>query len=90
MVLSGAGLALAGPALQKGVLGSVEPMLMGKASGVFNMFRQLGGAAGTALSVIAFRLAAGTFAAGFGSVLVLSAVLSALGLLAALCLHRSH
>jgi hypothetical protein len=72
--------------LQKGVLGSVEPMLMGKASGVFNMFRQLGGAAGTALSVIAFRLAAGTFAAGFGSVLVLSA----LGLLAALCLHRSH
>ncbi|MFT9277855.1 MAG: DHA2 family efflux MFS transporter permease subunit [Bifidobacterium sp.] len=90
LVLSGAGLALAGPALQKGVLGSVEPMLMGKASGVFNMFRQLGGAVGTALSVIAFRLAAGTFAAGFSSVLALSAILSALGLLAALLLNRSH
>lgn len=54
------------------------------------MFRQLGGAVGTALSVIAFRFAASTFAAGFGSVLALSALLSALGLLAALCLQRSH
>lgn len=40
---SGAGISMAGPALQKAVLGAVDASRMGVASGVFNTFRQLGG-----------------------------------------------
>lgn len=54
LMLAGAGLSMAGPALQKSVLGAVEPSAIGKASGIYNMFRLLGGAVGVTLSVIFF------------------------------------
>lgn len=53
-MLAGAGLSMAGPALQKSVLGAVEPSAIGKASGIYNMFRLLGGAVGVTLPVIFF------------------------------------
>ncbi|WP_201736567.1 DHA2 family efflux MFS transporter permease subunit [Bifidobacterium xylocopae] len=46
LVMSGAGLSMGGPALQKAVLGAVAPADSGKASGIYNMSRLFGGAVG--------------------------------------------
>lgn len=53
-ILSGAGISMAGPALQKAVLGSIDRRELGKGAGIFNMFRLLGGAAGIAICVVVF------------------------------------
>jgi EmrB/QacA subfamily drug resistance transporter len=53
-ILSGAGISMAGPALQKAVLGSVDMRDLGKAAGIFNMFRLLGGASGVTICVVIF------------------------------------
>jgi MFS family permease len=61
MVISGAGIALALPALTKVVVSSVPPGDIGKASGVFSTMRQLGGAFGVAILAAVFA-AAGSYA----------------------------
>ncbi|MGR4872073.1 hypothetical protein ACIPRI_24760 [Variovorax sp. LARHSF232] len=59
------------PEAQNAVLSAVAPPEMGKVSGLFNVFRYLGGAA---------------FAAGFSAALSVGAGLSLMGALAGLCL----
>ncbi len=92
LVLSGMGISMAGPALQKAVLGAVDRTQTGIASGVFNMFRQLGGAMGTAIAVMVFTAfgamaPVGRFAAGFRAAMVASAALVAAGAISALDLQ---
>jgi len=61
MAVSGAGLALAIPAVTKSVVGSVAPGDIGKASGSFSTMRQLGGAFGVAILAAVFA-AIGSYA----------------------------
>jgi len=91
---SGAGISMAGPALQKAVLGAVDASRMGVASGVFNTFRQLGGAVGTAVAVMAFYLVGSSaspssFSAGTSAALVGSTLLTFLGVAFALIMRSS-
>jgi len=81
LVLAGAGVSMAMPAAQSAVLGAVEPADMGKAAGLFNTLRQLGGVIGVALTVAVFVRAGGygsahEFSAGFAASLATSALLS--------------
>ena len=94
LVISGAGISMAGPALQKAVLGAVSPAQTGIASGVFNTFRQLGGAVGTSIAVILFAVygstdTSATFANGFTAALIGSAVLTLIGGVSAVGLRPS-
>lgn len=86
LAIAGVGLSMAGPALQKAVLGAVEPQSLGKASGIYNVFRLLGGAVGTTISVIVFYkfgsiINASQFTSGFKSAMLCAAILSFLGIL---------
>jgi EmrB/QacA subfamily drug resistance transporter len=81
LVIAGAGVSMAMPAAQNAVLSAVAPAEIGKASGIFNMFRYLGGAFGIAILVAVFAQTGGVhspqaFSAGFVSALGLSAALS--------------
>lgn len=85
LALAGVGLSMAGPALQKAVLGSVEPTDIGKASGIYNVFRLLGRAVGTTVSVIVFYMFGGInnaaqFTSGFRSTMICAGILSILGI----------
>lgn len=76
---------MAGPALQKAVLSTVAPVALGKASGIYNVFRLLGGAIGTTLAVTVFGYfgrvqTAVTFTQGFQAAMIMAAGLSLLGL----------
>ncbi len=89
LLVSGIGVSVAMPAAQNAVLSAVAPAEMGKASGLFNVFRYLGGVFGVALlvEVFAWRSAGGAgFAAGFSAALSVGAGLSLIGALAGLCL----
>jgi EmrB/QacA subfamily drug resistance transporter len=84
MVTAGTGVVLAMPAVQNAVLSSVPPAEAGKASGVFNLFRLLGGAFGIAIMSAAFVRTGGmgspdAFASGFTTVLGIAVVLSLMG-----------
>lgn len=84
LMIAGAGLSMAGPALQKAVLGVVTPADLGPASGVYNVSRLLGGAVGTALAVIIFSLFGSVetvrgFASGFRALMVAVGLISILG-----------
>ncbi|MGA3966729.1 DHA2 family efflux MFS transporter permease subunit [Ralstonia nicotianae] len=88
LVISGAGISMAGPAAQKAVLGAVTVQDIGKASGVFNMFRILGGATGIAIAVVAFSVwgnlgSEKDFSEGFAHVMGVCAVLSMAAVLSA-------
>jgi MFS family permease len=79
LAVCGAGISMAGPALQKAMLGSVEATYIGNASGLFNISRQLGGAVGTAISVMVFyrfgtMVSSTGFAQGFTAVMSFSAL----------------
>jgi EmrB/QacA subfamily drug resistance transporter len=63
LVVAGAGVTMAMPAAQNAVLGAVARPELGKASGVFNMFRFLGSVSGVALAVAVF---AGTMSPEYG------------------------
>ena len=96
MILSGAGFAMALPAVTKAVVGSVPPADIGKASGAFSMMRQLGGAFGIAILAAVFA-AAGSYASpaafsdGFVPATLAAAGLALAGALAALALpSRRH
>ncbi len=91
MVISGAGLGIALPAVTKAVIGSVPPADIGKASGSFSTMRQLGGAFGVAIGAAVFA-AAGSYASpaafsdGFVPAIAAAAGLALAGALAGLAL----
>jgi hypothetical protein len=80
---------MAMPAAQHAVLSAVVPAEIGQASGIFNMFRFLGGVFGIALVVVVFAASGGVdspevFTAGFAAAIRVTAVLSLLGALTGL------
>jgi EmrB/QacA subfamily drug resistance transporter len=84
MVLAGGGISMAMPAVQSAVLAEAEPRDIGKASGLFNTLRQLGGVFGVALAVAVFMRVGGyagprEFGTGFAAALQLCAVFSLAG-----------
>ena len=90
-VLAGVGVSMAMPATQNAILGSVAPAEMGKASGIFNMVRFLGGMFGIAALVATFSTRGAVdsslhFSIGFAAAMWLAAALSLLGALAGFCL----
>jgi MFS family permease len=87
MMISGAGLGLALPAVTKAVVGSVPRGDIGKASGSFSMMRQLGGAFGVAILAAVFTSAGGytsaaAFSAGFALAIAAATGLALAGALA--------
>jgi EmrB/QacA subfamily drug resistance transporter len=81
LALAGAGVSMAMPAAQSAVLGTVAPGEIGKASGIFNMSRFLGGVFGVAVQAAVFA-ALGSygspqeFSAGFAPAIAVAAALS--------------
>ncbi len=91
LVLSGAGIAIAIPAIQTAVIGSVAPQNVGKASGTFSTLRQLGGVFGVAAVGAVFTSAGGyasaeTFSNGFRPAIAAAGVFALAGALAAVAL----
>jgi EmrB/QacA subfamily drug resistance transporter len=91
LVLSGAGIAMAIPAIQTAVLGSVAPRHIGKASGTLSTSRQLGGAFGVAVLVAVFAGSGGyasaqAFSDGFAAAAAASASLALLAATAGIAL----
>ncbi len=91
LVLAGVGVSMAMPAAQNAILSSVAVTEMGKASGVFNMGRFLGGAFGIAALVAVFSgngsvHSPAAFSSGFAAAMMLAAALSLLGAIAGLWL----
>jgi MFS family permease len=89
LIVAGAGVSMAMPAAQNAVFGSVAATEVGKASGVFNMFRFLGGVFGIALVVVVFAATGSVdspqaFSTGFAAATGVTAALSLLGALAGL------
>jgi EmrB/QacA subfamily drug resistance transporter len=89
LVIAGCGVSMAMPALQNAVVSSVPRESIGKASGTFNMLRQLGGVFGIATLVAVFTGAgsyasAQTFSDGFTAAVGVAAALSLLGAVASL------
>jgi EmrB/QacA subfamily drug resistance transporter len=93
LVIAGIGASMAIPAGQNAVMNAVPRDAIGKASGVYNTARQLGGAFGIAILAAVFAAkggyaSAGDFRAGFAPALGVAAGLSALGAIAALLMRR--
>ncbi|MGY3123895.1 MFS family permease [Bradyrhizobium sp. S3.14.4] len=91
LVLAGVGVSMAMPAAQNAILSSVAVAEMGKASGVFNMGRFLGGMFGIAALVASFSANGGAdsaahFESGFAAAMRLAAMLSLAGAIAGLSL----
>ena len=91
LVLAGIGVSMAMPAAQNAILGSVAVTEMGKASGVFNMGRFLGGMFGIAALVATFSATgaadtAAHFSSGFAAAMMLASALSLAGALVGLVL----
>jgi EmrB/QacA subfamily drug resistance transporter len=89
LILAGAGVSLAMPAAQNAVLGAVAGNEIGKASGIFNMARFLGGTFGVALAVAVFAASGNlaspqTFSDGFTAAIGMAAFLSLAAAMAAL------
>jgi len=84
LALAGIGVSMAMPAAQNAVLSSVAVTEIGKASGVFNMGRFLGGMFGIALLVTVFSASGAVdtpahFSKGFTVAMIVAAVLSLAG-----------
>lgn len=89
LAIAGCGVSMALPAMQNAVMNSVAPASIGKASGTFNMMRQLGGAFGIATAVAVFTGAGSyvspqLFSDGFTAAIGVAAALSLLGAAASL------
>jgi EmrB/QacA subfamily drug resistance transporter len=89
MAIAGAGVSMAMPAAQSSVLRSVGRDDVGKASGIFNMLRFLGGAFAIAVAAAVFAGTGGyaspqAFSDGFAAAVAVSAGLSLAGAAAAL------
>jgi EmrB/QacA subfamily drug resistance transporter len=81
LILAGAGVSMAMPAAQNAVLGAVAATEVGKASGIFNTSRFLGGTFGVALVVAVFAATGNVastraFSNGFAAVMDVAALLS--------------
>jgi EmrB/QacA subfamily drug resistance transporter len=92
LILSGAGISMAGPALQKAVLSTIDRHELGRAAGIFNMFRLLGGAAGIAVAVVIFYHYGNistpkSFADGFIASIIGACVISLLGVMLSILLR---
>ena len=86
---------MAMPAAQSAVLGAVAGKEVGKASGIFNMARFLGGTFGVALVVAVFATvgnptSAAAFSTGFAAAMSAAALLSLLAAMTALVLPRKR
>jgi MFS transporter len=86
LIVAGVGVSMAMPAAQNAVLGSVAVTEVGKASGVFNMGRFLGGMFGVAVLVAVFGAYgaadnAAHFGSGFAAAMIVAATLSLLAAL---------
>jgi MFS family permease len=91
LVVAGVGVSMAMPAAQNAVMSSVAVAEMGKASGVFNMGRFLGGVFGIAALVAVFSASGSVdtpaaFGSGFAAAMMLAAALSLLGAVAGMWL----
>jgi len=91
LLLAGVGVSMAMPAAQNAVLSSVSVTEIGKASGIFNMGRFLGGMFGIAALVASFSAngvadSAIHFSNGFAAAMSLAATLSFAGAIAGLFL----
>ncbi|MEV0208362.1 DHA2 family efflux MFS transporter permease subunit [Streptomyces sp. NPDC050788] len=89
MLIAGAGVSMAMPATQTAVLNAVAPDQIGKAAGVYNTGRQLGGVFGVAVLALVFSRSGGyaaptDFTDGFTAAMAVSAALSLVGAIAAL------
>jgi MFS family permease len=87
LALAGVGVSMAMPAAQNAILSSVAVTEMGKASGVFNMGRFLGGMFGIAALVATFSAHGAVdsplhFSTGFAAAMWLAAALSLFGAMA--------
>jgi EmrB/QacA subfamily drug resistance transporter len=94
LVAAGTGVSIAIPASQHAVLGSVEPSEVGKASGILNMSRFLGGVFGIAIAVAMFSRhgsfgSAEQFSAGFVPAMGASVLLSLVGVAAGLAMRST-
>ena len=89
LMIAGAGVSMAMPAIQSAVIGSVGPGEVGKASGVNNTMRELGGVFGIAALAAVFT-AAGSYASpqdfvdGFAPAIAVTGAFSLLGGIAGL------
>ncbi|MGA8335993.1 MAG: MFS transporter [Solirubrobacteraceae bacterium] len=95
LVIAGCGVSMAMPALQNAVVSSVPPQSIGKASGTFNMLRQLGGVFGIAALVAVFTGSGGyaspqLFSDGFTTAIAVAAGLSLAGAVASIGLPRAE
>jgi EmrB/QacA subfamily drug resistance transporter len=93
LILAGSGVSLAMPAAQNAILSSVAKPEIGKASGIYNMIRFLGGVCGIAIAGAVFvghgNLASPpTFSVGFVAAMEVAAALSLLGAIAGVCVSR--
>ena len=93
LMIAGARVSMAIPAVQNAVLGAVAPADIGKASGTLNMIRQLGGVFGIAILAAVFTATGGytsphAFSDGYTTAIALSAAFSLAGSLAGLALPR--
>jgi EmrB/QacA subfamily drug resistance transporter len=95
MIIAGAGVSMAMPAAQNAVLSSVATTEIGKASGTFNMLRQLGSVFGIAIAVAVFAGVGGydsaqAFSTGCACAVGVSATLSLAGAVAGMWLSTRH
>ncbi len=91
LIIAGCGGSMAWPTTQNAVVSSVAPNEIGKASGIFSMLRQLGGAFGVAILAAVFAEVGGfrspqAFSNGFTAVMSVAAALSLVGTIAGLVL----
>jgi EmrB/QacA subfamily drug resistance transporter len=93
LVIAGCGTSMALPAAQNAVMNAAPRAEIGKASGIFNTARQLGGAFGVAILATVFAASGsytgpGAFRDGVGPAIGVAAGLSALGAIAATFVRR--
>ncbi|MGY6023464.1 MFS transporter [Streptomyces spinosirectus] len=91
MLVAGTGVSMAMPATQTAVLNAVAPEQIGKASGVLNTGRQLGGVFGVAVLALVFSRSGGytgpaAFTDGFTAAIAVSSALSLAGAAVALAI----
>ena len=87
LIVAGAGVSVAMPAAQAAVLNAVAKPEVGKASGIYNMFRFLGGISGISIAAAVFIATGGfespaSFSSGFAAATEVSALLSLFGAIA--------
>jgi MFS family permease len=87
LIVAGVGVSMAMPAAQNVVVSSVAATELGKASGIFNMYRFLGRVSGIAIVVVVFAGSGSfdspqAFSAGFAPALSVTAALALVGAVA--------